>query len=122
VGRRKEDRIRENKLAFLLLLPASLFMAAFIIFAVADDWKQQDTLMKEQQEAKEPEPLTIESPDPCNTGSIVIYANGGVYAFHGTFDIENDGRDGKEIIMTLEGYVEAGYPHGVPEVKEIYGP
>lgn len=109
-------------MAILLLIPASIFMAAFIIFAVADEWKQQAEEAKEQQEEKEPEPLTIETPNPCNTGSIVIYANGGVYAFRGTFDIENDGRDGKEIVMTLEGYAEAGYPHGVPEVKEIYGP
>ncbi|CAM3546499.1 hypothetical protein CLOSCI_00564 [[Clostridium] scindens ATCC 35704] len=120
--RRKEDRRRENNLAILLLIPVSLLMAAFIIFAVADDWKQQDAAAREQQETKEPEPLTIETPDPCDTGSIVIYANGGVYAFYGTFDIKNDGRDGEEIIMTLEGYMEAEYPHGVPEVKETYGP
>lgn len=107
-------------MAILLLIPASLLMAAFIIFAVADDWKQQDAAAREQQEAKEPEPLIIEM--PCDTGSIVIYANGGVYAFYGTFDIKNDGRDGEEIIITLEGYMEAEYPHGVPEAKETYGP
>lgn len=125
--RRDEDRHKENRLALILTVPASLFMIAFLIFAVVDDWKQQEETLKAQQATEkdaqeEPEALTIETPDPCDTGSIVIYANGGVYSFYGSFDIENDGKDGNEIIMTLDGYMEAEYTHGEPAVTEIYGP
>lgn len=116
--RRDEDRRRENRLALILALPIAVIMTILIVFAIGDEWKRQET----ETAKPDPEPIVIENPDPCNTGSIVIYANGGVYSFYGEFDIANDGKDGEEVEMTLEGYITAGYPHGVPEVKEIYGP
>lgn len=114
--RRDEDRRRENRLALILALPIAALMTILIVFAIGDEWKRQE------KEAVKPEPIVIENPDPCNTGSIVIYANGGVYSFYGKFDIENDGKNGEEVEITLGGYMVAGYPHGEPEAPEIYGP
>lgn len=116
--RRDEDRCREKKLAIILVFTFAALMTILIVFAIGDEWKRQET----ETAKPEPEPIVIENPDPCNTGSIVIYANGGVYSFYGEFDMENDGKNGEEIEITLEGHIMAGYPHGVPEVKEIYGP
>lgn len=116
--RRDEDRRRENKLALILTFPIVVLMTILVVFAIGDEWKRQEKEAVKQ----EPEPIVIENPDPCNTGSIVIYANGGVYSFYGKFDIANDGKNGEEVEMTLEGYMVAGYPHGEPEVPEIYGP
>lgn len=116
--RRDEDRRRENRLALILALPIMVLMTILIVFAIGDEWKRQEKEAVKQ----EPEPIVIENPAPCNTGSILIYANGGVYSFYGEFDIENDGKDGEEVEMTLEGYMVAGYPHGEPETPEIYGP
>lgn len=116
--RREKDRRRENRLAIILALPIVALMAILMFFTIGDEWKRQEKEAVKQ----ESEPIVIENPDPCNTGSILIYANGGVYSFYGEFDIENDGKDGEEVEMTLEGYMVAGYPHGEPETQEIYGP
>lgn len=116
--RRDEERRRKNRLALIIALPIAALMSLLMIFTINDEWKRQE----KEAEKKEPEPIVIENPDPCNTGSIVIYANGGVYSFYGEFDIANDGKDGEEVEMTLEGYMVAGYPHGEPEAPEIYGP
>lgn len=119
--RRGEDRKRENWLAAFISLLGAVFMIILflLVFWEAQEGQEQSQSRERAEEA--PEDLIIEKTDPCNNGSIVIYANGGVYAFYGSFDIENDGRNGKEIYMTLEGYMEAGYPHGEP-AAEIYGP
>lgn len=112
--RRDMDRQREYKAALLLAVFGAVLVTILMVLVFVESWQQETDAT--------PEKLTIENPDPCDTGSIVIYANGGVYSFYGSFDIENDGKDGNEIIMTLDGYMEAGYPHGEPAAPEIYGP
>lgn len=115
---RKKYREGEKR----LIVTLSIFVVvvtSILIFAAA----QSTNKMQRQEKKAEVKPLKIETPKPCNTGGIVIYTNdGGVYAFYGTFEIHNDGRDGKEIEVTMDGYMEANYPHGVPAVKEQYGP
>lgn len=120
--RREEDRKREYWLALFLSISGAVLMAILLTISIFETWNTQGREQYGEQAAETPEDLIIENPDPCNTGSIVVYANGGVYAFYGSFDIENDGRDGNEISMMLEGYMEAGYPHGEPEAPEFYGP
>lgn len=113
---RKEDRKKENQLLFKLVITSVLLTAitAGIVFRYAKQQPNSEDLNAER--------IEITVPDPCDTGNIVIYANGGVYAFNGTFDIENDGKNGKDISIILDGYIEADYPHGVPEITQQYGP
>lgn len=115
---RKKYREGEKRLIVILSIIAAVITAILVFAAVQSTSKVQC-----QEKKAEVTPLKIETPEPCNTGGIVIYTHdGGVYAFYGTFEINNDGRDGKEIEVTMDGYMEANYPHGVPEMKEQYGP
>lgn len=109
-----------------ILGAGTILMIVVMGIAVCEMW-QQDEPAAQQQEGQasgqqEPKRLKIEIPDPCNEGTVTVYANGGVYCFYGTFDIENDGRNGEQIQMTVEGYMEAEYPHGEPAAPEIKGP
>ena len=116
---RKKYREGEKRLIVILSISAVVVITSILIFAAA----QSTNKVQRQEKKAEVKPLKIETPKPCNTGGIVIYTHdGGVYAFYGTFEINNDGRDGKEIEVTMDGYMEANYPHGVPAVNEQYGP
>ena len=61
---------------------------------------------EEQPPAAVPAKIKIENPTPCNEGSINIYTpDGKVLGYYGTFIITNDGYDGHQIILTLNGYL-----------------
>ena len=115
---RKKYRESENRL-ILILSVFAIVITATLIFVAA----QSTNNVQRQENKTEVKPLKIETPEPCDTGGIVVYTHdGGVYAFYGTFVIYNDGRNGKEVEITMDGYMEANYPHGVPEIKEQYEP
>lgn len=97
-----------------------LFIA---IFAFWDDIKRSEAAAEEKkQQSEAAEKLTIEIPDPCKKGTILIKANGGVYGFYGDIDIENDGKNGEQIEITLDGFIVDTYPHGENNEPQIYGP
>ena len=55
----------------------------------------------EEETAEEPEKLIIVEPEPCEYGRVRIYReNEIVFEYSGNIDIENDGTDGKEIVIT----------------------
>lgn len=55
----------------------------------------------EEETAEEPEKLIIVEPEPCKYGRVRIYReNEIVFEYSGNIDIENDGTDGKEIVIT----------------------
>lgn len=115
---RKKHRESERRLILVLLISAMVVTGTLILAAL-----QSTSVAKQQGKRSEVKTLRIDTPNPCDTGGIVIYTNdGGVYAFVGEFEIQNDGKNGKEIEITMNGYMEASYPHGEPEIKEQYGP
>lgn len=116
--RREHERYKrkEKVLTIKLFILAGVIMAAITILTYSAQVKQsrqQGTAPK-----KEPEKIVIETPEPCMDGTIVIYASGGVYKYRGKIDIESNGKNGEEISIVLDGYMEAGFPHGIPEIKE----
>lgn len=55
-------------------------------------------------------PIEIENPDPCNKGILTVYDknNDEVFQYVGTIHIENDGRDGRKIYISVN-LDEAGW-------------
>lgn len=116
--RREHERYKrkEKVLTIKLSILAGVIMASIVILTYSAQVKQsrqQDTAPK-----KEPEKVVIETPEPCTEGNIVIYADGGIYEYCGKIGIENDGKNGEEIAIVLDGYLKAGFPHGKPEITE----
>lgn len=116
--RREHERYKrkEKVLAIKFSILAGVIMAAIVILTYSTQVKQsrqQDTKTK-----KEPEKVVIETPEPCTEGNVVIYSDGGVYEYRGKIGIKNDGKNGEEIAIVLDGYLKAGFPHGKPEITE----
>ena len=112
----KRYKRKEKVLTIKLSILAGVILAVIVILTYSTQVKQsgqQDTETK-----KEPEKIVIETPKPCTDGNIVIYADGGVYEYRGKIGIENDGKNGEEIAIKLDGYMKAGFPHGIPEITE----
>lgn len=108
----KRYKRKEKVLAIKLSILAGVILAAIVILTYSAQVKQST------EPKKEPEKVVIETPEPCTDGNIVIYADGGVYEYRGKIGIENDGKNGQEISVILDGYMKAGFPHGIPEITE----
>ena len=116
--RRTHERYKrkEKVLTIKLFILAAVLMVVIVMLTYSAQVTQSG-----QQDAdpkKEPEKLVIETPEPCTDGNIVIYADGGVYEYCGKIGIENDGKNGEEISIMLDGYMKGGFPHGIPEMTE----
>ena len=59
------------------------------------------------------EPLVIETPEAAAEGSIRVYDYDGccIYAYYGKIQINNDGKDGKDIDVEAIGYLEGYQEH-----------
>lgn len=116
--RREHERYKrkEKVLTIKLSILAGVVMLAIVILTYSAQIKQsrqQDTASN-----KEPEKVVIETQEPCTEGNVVIYSDGGVYEYFGKIDIVNDGGNGEEIAIILEGYMKASFLHGNPETGE----
>lgn len=116
--RREHERYKrkEKVLAIKLSILAGVILAAIVILTYSTQVKQ--SRQQNTEPKKEPEKIVIETPEPCTDGNIVIYADGGVYEYCGKIGIKNDGKNGEEISIILDGYMKAGFPHGIPEITE----
>lgn len=116
--RREHERYKrkEKVLTIKLSILAGVIMVAIVILTYSAQVKQ--SRQQNTEPKKEPEKIVIETPEPCTDGNIVIYADGGVYEYCGKIGIENDGKNGQEISVILDGYMKAGFPHGMPEITE----
>ena len=108
--RRRKRKAEDNIETAIIIL--SCIALIVIIATVVLQVKQ------EQQEAKikaEPEPLVITIPEQEIKGTITVYDYEGncIYGYYGEIQIENDGRDGKDISVTCKGYLE-----GYTEIQE----
>lgn len=112
----KRYKRKEKVLTIKLFILAGVIMAAVVILTYSAQVRQSRQQAMEPK--KEPEKIVIETPGPCTDGSIVIYADGGVYEYCGKIGIKNDGKNGEEISIILDGYMKAGFPHGMPEITE----
>lgn len=116
--RREHERYKrkEKVLTIKLSILAGVILAAIVILTYSAQVKQ--SRQQNTEPKKEPEKIVIETPEPCTDGNIVIYSNGGVYEYCGKIGIENDGKNGEEIAVILDGYMKVGFPHGIPEITE----
>lgn len=109
-------------MAAIICAPVVVVIGLLMFFAITDVTQQEAEAKKEKQQTQAAEDLVIEIPEPCTEGRILITANGGVYGFYGDIVIENDGSDGKQIEITLDGYIIDTYPHSATGEPQIYGP
>lgn len=123
---RRYDRKKENVMAAIISVPLIIIVCLLAFFAARGDMKQQEaaTAAKEatKQQMQATEDLVIETPEPCTEGTILITANGGVYGFYGDIVIKNDGTDGEQIDIALDGYIVDTYPHSATGEPQIYEP
>lgn len=114
---------RENK-ALRLLIKCVIIMAAgiaavilFMLFLWCD---ARDNQPEPQAQKKYTAPLVITTPAPATKGSIRVFDYDGccIYGYYGEIKIINDGRDGKEIDIVCEGYLEGYQQHGEPAYTE----
>ncbi len=83
-----------------------LIAAAIILIVLAAAAASRMHLNAEpDQPEPEAQPLVITEPEPCHTGTVVVYGDGvRESVYNGHIEIENDGRDGNDIRI----YVYAG--------------
>lgn len=111
---------QENKALRALVKGAIILAAAIvvIILAMLLIWYrgQQAEPQTDEQAAK----LVITTPAPATKGSIRVFDYDGccIYAYYGEIKINSDGRDGKEIDIVCEGYLEGYQQHGEPAYTE----
>ena len=76
-----------------------LIAAAIILIVLAAAAASRMHLNAEpDQPEPEAHPLVITEPEPCHTGTVVVYGEGVMESvYNGRIEIENDGRDGNEI-------------------------
>ena len=77
--------------------------------------KNSEPVTDEQVAAQmqQAEPLVIETPEAAAEGSIRVYDYDGccIYAYYGKIQINNDGKDGKDIDVEAIGYLEGYQEH-----------
>lgn len=114
---------RENK-ALRVLIKGVIILAAVIvaiIIATLLIWcDAKDNQPEQQTQKKQTEPLVITTPVTATKGSIRVFDYDGccIYAYYGKIKINSDGRDGKEIDIVCEGYLEGYQQHGEPAYTE----
>lgn len=123
---RRYNRKKENIMAAIISAPIVIVVCLLVFFAIRDDMKQQEATAAAKKTTKQQkqvaEDLVIEIPEPCTEGTILITANGGVYGFYGDISIKNDGRNGEQIEITLDGYIVDTFPNSATGEPKIYGP
>lgn len=114
---------RENK-ALRVLIKGVIILAAVIvaiIIATLLIWcDAKDNQPEPQAQKKCTAPLVITTPVPATKGSIRVFDYDGccIYGYYGKIKINSDGRDGKEIDIVCEGYLEGYQQHGEPAYTE----
>ena len=82
-----------------------LIAAAIILILLAAVAGRMHLNAEPDQPEPEAQPLVITEPEPCHTGTVVVYGEGvRESVYNGHIEIENDGRDGNDIRI----YVYAG--------------
>ena len=113
----KKQGKRNMYIVTLIILLAIILTVSFILFSSG---KLEESKGNEN-EAPEPAPLVINTPDRCNTGMVTVYGNGKVlYQYAGDIIIKNDGRNGKRIEIVVEYPDELCLPGG-PGIEEMEG-
>lgn len=80
-----------------------LIAAAIILIVLAAAAASRMHLNAEpDQPEPEAQPLVITEPEPCLTGTVIVYGEGvRESVYNGRIEIENDGRDGNEIRISV---------------------
>lgn len=118
-----KDHKRENK-ALRVLIKCAVILAAGItavILSMLFLWcDTKDNQIEPQTQKNQTAPLVITTPAPATKGSIRVFDYDGccIYAYYGEIKINSDGRDGKEIDIVCEGYLEGYQQHGEPVYTE----
>lgn len=114
---------RENKALRELIKCAAILavgIAATTLSALFLWCDAKDSKPEPQTRQKEAEPLVITTPVPATKGSIRVFDYDGccIYGYYGEIKINSDGRNGKEIDIVCEGYLEGYQQHGEPAYTE----
>ena len=113
---RKRKRQTVKKLIQCVAIIAA-GVPAIILFMLAIWYrgKNSEPVTDEQVAAQmqQAEPLVIETPEAAAEGSIRVYDYDGccIYAYYGKIQINNDGKDGKDIDVEAIGYLEGYQEH-----------
>ncbi|MCB6471736.1 hypothetical protein [Coprococcus comes] len=94
------------------IIAAGVLAIILFMLAIWYRGKNSEPVTDEQVAAQmqQAEPLVIETPEAAAEGSIRVYDYDGccIYAYYGKIQINNDGKDGKDIDVEAIGYLE-GY-------------
>lgn len=121
----KNQRRRENKLikalAHIAVIIAVSIVALLLLIwckTQAQPPRMDEELATERQQEQQ-KPLSIEIPESKTEGSITIYTpDGAVYGYFGKINIINDGTDGHQIEIELNGWLVGECQHGEPAYIE----
>lgn len=114
---------RENEVLRVLIKCAVIMaagIAAVILFMLFLWCDAKESQPETQAQKKQTAPLVITTPVPATRGSIRVFDYDGccIYAYYGEIKINSDGRDGKEIDIVCEGYLEGYQQHREPAYTE----
>lgn len=113
---RKRKRQTVKKLIqCVAIIAAGVLAIILFMLAIWYRGKNSEPVTDEQVAAQmqQAEPLVIETPEAAAEGSIRVYDYDGccIYAYYGKIQINNDGKDGKDIDVEAIGYLEGYQEH-----------
>ena len=119
----KNQRRRENKLIKVLVHIAVIMVVSIAALLLLIWCRTQAQLPRTDEElaaaGQQEKPLSIEITEPKTEGSITIYTpDGAVYGYFGKINIINDGTDGHQIEIELNGWLVGECQHGEPAYTE----
>lgn len=120
--KRKAETMRKQKRQTVKkLIQCAAIIAAGVLAIILFMWviwcrgKNSEPVTDEQVAAQmqQAEPLVIETPEAATEGSIRVYDYDGccIYSYYGKIQINNDGKNGKDIDVETIGYLEGYQEH-----------
>ena len=107
---RRYRRKADTKIEAVAAIAAAIAVLIIITTAAALQTKQE----RQQEDSKtKPDPLVITVAPQAEKGTITVYDYKGncIYGYYGAITIENDGRNGEDIAITCNGYLEGYIEH-----------